>query len=92
MTGYTKALVDAVDRVSRVSFMFKFNLFMALHFVFLQDVAKNMKAKQGRTIASIGVWPFLPTIFDESPCAAWPHVKGRPFGPLVAEFLWDKTG
>ena len=38
----------------------------------------------------IDVWPFLPTIFDNSPPgAAWPHEPGKAFGPCLAYFLWE---
>lgn len=36
------------------------------------------------------IWPFLPTIFDNSPPeAAWPHKKGEVYGPIVTYFLWE---
>lgn len=35
------------------------------------------------------IWPFLPTIFDNSPPSAWPHTKGNPSGPLVINFKWE---
>jgi hypothetical protein len=34
------------------------------------------------------IWPFLPTIFDNSPQCAWPHTKGKPSTPLVINFKW----
>lgn len=35
------------------------------------------------------MWPFLPSIFDNSPKgAAWPHKEGDVFGPCLASFRW----
>lgn len=42
-------------------------------------------------MVSIGVWPFLPGIFEKSPSkAAWPH-RGKAFYPVVAEYMWAKN-
>jgi hypothetical protein len=30
-------------------------------------------------------------MFDNSSPAAWPHIKGRPSGPLVINFKWEKN-
>jgi hypothetical protein len=38
------------------------------------------------------IWPFLPTIFDNSPPSAWPHTKGNPSMPLVLNFKWQDKG
>ena len=39
----------------------------------------------------IDAWPFHAKVFDRSPPgAAWPHRPGKPFGPLLAYFLWEK--
>ena len=47
-----------------------------------------MEAHSGRSCL-IDVWPFLPSIFDNSPKdAAWPHKKGDVFGPCLASFRW----
>jgi hypothetical protein len=37
----------------------------------------------------VDIWPFLPSIFDNSPSCAWPHTKGHPSGPLVINFKWQ---
>lgn len=52
--------------------------------------SESLKSRSGR-LAVIDIWPFLPTAFDHSqPGSAWPHRKGKVFGPLLAYFLWDK--
>jgi len=53
-----------------------------------EKAMKAMKANNGRMVVA-EVWPFLPTMFDNSSPAAWPHFKGQPNGPLVVYFLWD---
>lgn len=50
-----------------------------------------MKDHKGKLVV-LDVWPFLPSIFDKSTPAAWPHEKGNAFGPLLAYFLWEGTG
>lgn len=41
-------------------------------------------------LVSVDVWPFHERIFDESPPgAAWPHNKGKPFGPMLVYFCWE---
>ncbi|KAH9924781.1 uncharacterized protein B0H18DRAFT_1104924 [Fomitopsis serialis] len=56
-----------------------------------REAAKSLRVKNGLLVL-IDVWPFLPTIFDNSPSgAAWPHKKGEAFGPLLAYFLWEKA-
>ena len=47
-----------------------------------------MKNQSGNMVL-IDIWPFLPTIFDQSNPAAWPHKKGDPFFPCIAIFWWD---
>lgn len=47
-----------------------------------------MKEHKGKLVL-LDVWPFLPSIFDDSTPAAWPHSKGNAFGPLLAYFLWE---
>jgi hypothetical protein len=55
-----------------------------------EDSAARMKDHYG-IMVSIGVWPFLPDIFDKSPSkAAWPH-RGKAFYPVVAEYMWAKN-
>ncbi|KAG2053674.1 FAD-binding domain-containing protein [Suillus hirtellus] len=50
--------------------------------------ASKLKEYEGKT-AVIDIWPFLPSMFDTSTSAAWPHEKGRPNGPLLACFQWE---
>jgi hypothetical protein len=47
-----------------------------------------MKDHKGKLVL-IDVWPFLPTMFDKSTPAAWPHTKDQPLGPLLAYFVWE---
>jgi FAD/FMN-containing dehydrogenase len=49
--------------------------------------AARMKEYKGELV-KIDVWPFLPTIFDKSLPAAWPHEKGKAFGPVLAYYQW----
>ncbi|KAJ6614360.1 hypothetical protein B0H10DRAFT_2436007 [Mycena sp. CBHHK59/15] len=53
-----------------------------------EKAAKDMKEHKGKLVL-MDVWPFLPSIFDNSTPAAWPHKKGKAFGPLLAYFLWE---
>ncbi|KAH9924779.1 uncharacterized protein B0H18DRAFT_1011165 [Fomitopsis serialis] len=56
-----------------------------------EAAAQSLKAKNGQMVL-IDIWPFLPSIFDNSPRgAAWPHKKGAAFGPLLAYFRWEKA-
>jgi hypothetical protein len=48
-----------------------------------------MEAHNGFQIF-IDVWPFLPTIFDNSTKAAWPHEKGKAVSPLLAWYTWNE--
>lgn len=49
-----------------------------------------MKDRDG-ALVNINIWPFLPTSFDDSPPgSAWPHGKGKFYGPLLAYFYWNK--
>lgn len=50
--------------------------------------ASKMKDNQGKS-AVIDIWPFLPSMFDTSTSAAWPHEKGQPNGPLFVCFQWE---
>ncbi|KAG1869490.1 hypothetical protein F4604DRAFT_1926884 [Suillus subluteus] len=50
--------------------------------------ASKMKDNQGKS-AVIDIWPFLPSMFDTSTSAAWPHNKGQPNGPLFVSFQWE---
>ncbi|KAH9924785.1 uncharacterized protein B0H18DRAFT_1119801 [Fomitopsis serialis] len=55
-----------------------------------RKAAQFLSDRRGKLVL-IDVWPFLPSIFDNSPGgAAWPHKKGEPLGPLLAYFLWEK--
>ncbi|KAG9014278.1 hypothetical protein FRB94_013588 [Tulasnella sp. JGI-2019a] len=54
-----------------------------------EEAAKHMNENKGKLIV-LDVWPFLPTIFDNSTPSAWPHTKGNAFFPLLAYFLWEK--
>jgi hypothetical protein len=47
-----------------------------------------MQKYSGKMIVT-DIWPFLPSIFDHSTPAAWPHERGLPYGPLVVYFLWE---
>jgi len=47
-----------------------------------------MKDNQGKMVV-IDAWPFLPSMFDNSTPAAWPHKKGQPNGPLIVCFQWE---
>jgi hypothetical protein len=47
-----------------------------------------MQKYSGKMIVT-DIWPFLPSIFNHSPPAAWPHEPGRPNGPLLVYFLWE---
>src|ERR1700733_10996246 len=47
-----------------------------------------MERYRGRMVVT-EVWPFLPTMFDNSVDSAWPHKKGSPNGPLVVIFTWE---
>ncbi|KAF7982402.1 hypothetical protein HWV62_28503 [Athelia sp. TMB] len=53
-----------------------------------ERASKDMKKHKGKLVL-MDVWPFLPSIFDNSTPAAWAHKKGKPFGPLLAYFLWE---
>ena len=37
----------------------------------------------------LDVWPFLPSIFDNSSPAAWPHEKGEAVSPLLLWYTWN---
>ncbi|KAG1907753.1 uncharacterized protein F5891DRAFT_1180783 [Suillus fuscotomentosus] len=50
--------------------------------------ASKLKEYEGKT-AVVDIWPFLPSMFDTSTSAAWPHERGRPNGPLLACFQWE---
>lgn len=50
--------------------------------------ASKLKDNQGKS-AVIDIWPFLPSMFDASTSAAWPHKKGQPNGPLLVCFQWE---
>ena len=47
-----------------------------------------MQKHSGKMIVA-EVWPFLQSIFKDSPPAAWPHKRGRANGPLLVYFLWE---
>lgn len=47
-----------------------------------------MEHYRGRMVVT-EVWPFLPSMFDNSVDSAWPHKKGSPNGPLVVIFTWE---
>jgi hypothetical protein len=57
------------------------------HSVLSQTYSKDFAAHGGVQIYP-DIWPFLPTIFDNSPQCAWPHTKGKPSTPLVINFKW----
>jgi hypothetical protein len=50
--------------------------------------ASKMKDHQGKSTV-IDIWPFLPSMFDTSTSAAWPHKKGQPNGPLLVCLQWE---
>ncbi|KAG8905914.1 hypothetical protein FRB99_007994 [Tulasnella sp. 403] len=54
--------------------------------------SESLKPRNGRLVL-VDIWPFLQTAYDSSPpgWTAWPHKKGKVFGPLLAYFLWDKA-
>ncbi|KAJ7580371.1 hypothetical protein C8J56DRAFT_961446 [Mycena floridula] len=47
-----------------------------------------MEKHNGRMVVS-DIWPFLPSMFDNSVNSAWPHKKGAPNGPLLVYFMWE---
>ena len=47
-----------------------------------------MADHNGRMVVT-EIWPFLPTMFDQSVDSAWPHRRGEPNGPLVVYFMWE---
>ena len=53
-----------------------------------QAAQRLMQRHNGKMIVA-DIWPFLPTIFNGSPSAAWPHESNRPNGPLLVYFLWE---
>ena|ERR1700753_2069123 len=58
-------------------------------FPYESQIASTFLKDHGGISGLIEVWPFLPSIFDNSPPgAAWPHTKGKSFGPCVASFRW----
>jgi len=74
----------------------RFSSVMVSHYnVDLITFAVKMAGSMSGEFASYGglqiyvdIWPFLSTIFDNSPPSAWPHTKGNPSGPLVINFKW----
>ncbi|EMD34615.1 hypothetical protein CERSUDRAFT_116778 [Gelatoporia subvermispora B] len=51
--------------------------------------ASYLKKRRGNMIM-VDAWPVHSAIFDNSPPgAAWPHERGKPFGPMLAYFLWE---
>lgn len=56
-----------------------------------QILADFMKAHSGKKVY-IACKPFLSSIYDHShPNSAWPHVKGKPYTPLVAFCFWEQS-
>ncbi|KZP24004.1 FAD-binding domain-containing protein [Athelia psychrophila] len=53
-----------------------------------ERASEDMKAHKGKLVV-MDVWPFLPSIFANSPPAAWPHKQDENFSPLLAYFLWE---
>jgi hypothetical protein len=45
--------------------------------------------KKNGTQIIIDVWPFLPSIFENSTPAAWPHPPGKAYFPCLALFYWN---
>jgi len=54
-------------------------------------VAREFACRGGLQVY-VDIWPFLSTIFDHSPPAAWPHTKGHSSGPLVINCKWEGEG
>lgn len=56
-----------------------------------QKCASFLQSKRGLSVI-IDVWPVHEGIFDNSPPgAAFPHVPGKPLGPLLAYFRWQNS-
>jgi hypothetical protein len=47
-----------------------------------------MPAHSGVSI-TVGVWPFIPAMFNDSKPSAWPHFAGKPNGPLHLFIQWS---
>lgn len=91
---YTRTLIDAVANEAEVcSDLLLLHCSPPFHSLSFaepsQKAAKDMMEHKGKLVL-MDVWPFLPSIFDKSTPAAWPHQKGKAFGPLLAYFLWEE--
>ncbi|KZV80379.1 FAD-binding domain-containing protein [Exidia glandulosa HHB12029] len=56
-----------------------------------KKAASYLKKKNGIAVV-IDAWPVHEAIFDNSPPgAAFPHERGKPYGPLLAYFRWQNA-
>ncbi|KAH9042971.1 hypothetical protein EDB83DRAFT_2227926, partial [Lactarius deliciosus] len=53
-----------------------------------KEAKKLMEQHNGKMVLT-EIWPFLPTMFDQSVPSAWPHKRGEPNGPLIVYFMWE---
>lgn len=92
ISKYTKPLLDKMAEEAEVSITKKVICFRLTHYYSSSRTkrsARYLKARRGRMVL-LDVWPFHEKIFDKSPPgAAWPHEPGKPFGPMLAYFLWE---
>ncbi|KAH9039783.1 hypothetical protein EDB85DRAFT_1887199 [Lactarius pseudohatsudake] len=51
--------------------------------------AKQLMEQYNGKMVLTEIWPFLPTMFDQSVPSAWPHKRGEPNGPLLVYFMWE---
>jgi len=52
-------------------------------------MAKELMQKNKGRMVVVDIWPFLPTMFDNSSDSAWPHEINAPNGPLLVYFMWE---
>lgn len=84
VSHYTEALIAAAIELASVSQTSQSFTRILTSF---QKYSKELASHGGLQIYP-DIWPFLPSIFDNSPPSAWPRTKGQANGPLVINFKW----
>lgn len=88
ISTFTQELIDVVQQEAQV-----YCAVLSRREIILTHLRKKCASflqSRGGLSVIIDVWPVHEGIFDNSPPgAAFPHVPGKPLGPLLAYFRWQ---
>jgi len=88
VSRYTEKLINAIQKAASVSELLCFSLIWSHSDHPNKDAKEHIETHGGKRVVT-DIWPFVPTMFDNSSDTAWPHYAGQPNGPVLVIILWE---